>query len=93
MVPDFTEAESVPTAMQQRVNDFVLDVFRISTELDKISRRDPPEVRAFAVKTGTDAYQRLLERQYSLALTPAETSMIQIMLDRIKARLKFLSRA
>jgi hypothetical protein len=77
--------------MQERINQFVLDASRLSSELDKVSRRDHPALRAEAVRTGTGAYQELLERQYSLALTPADTSHIQIILDGIRARLRFLS--
>ena len=84
-------AEQTEVSMQERINQFVLDASRVSTELDKISRRDHPEVRAAAVTTGTSAYRELLERQYSLALSPADTSHIQIILDGIRARLRFLS--
>ncbi|HKO12945.1 MAG TPA: hypothetical protein VJV22_13310 [Acidobacteriaceae bacterium] len=77
--------------MQERINQFALDASRIASELDKLTRRDPPELRAAAVQTGRQAYQELLERQYSLALSPADTSYIQMILDGIKARLRFLS--
>lgn len=85
-----TREQSV-VSMQKRINQFALDASRISSELDKLTRRDPLEVRAAAVQTGRQAYEELLERQYSLALSPADTSYIQIILDGIKARLRFLS--
>jgi hypothetical protein len=83
--------EQTVFSMQQRINQFVLDASRISSELDKLSRRDRPEVLAAAVQSGTRAYEELLERQYSLALSPADTSYLQIILDGIRARLRFLS--
>lgn len=85
-----TREQSV-LSMQERINQFALDASRIASELDKLTRRDPPELRAAAVQTGRQAYQELLERQYSLALSPADTSYIQMILDGIKARLRFLS--
>jgi hypothetical protein len=83
--------EQTVFSMQERINQFALDASRISGELDKITRRDPAEVRAAAVQTGRQGYEELLERQYSLALSPADTSYIQIILDGIRARLRFLS--
>lgn len=83
--------EQTELSMREKINQFVLDASRLSTELDKLSRRDHPDVRAAAVKNGTDTYHELLERQFSLALTPADTSHIQLILDGIRARLRFLS--
>lgn len=77
--------------MQEQINQFVLDASRISSSLDQISRRDGPDVRATAVETGKRAYAELLQRQGSLALSAAEASFVQSMLDGIRARLKFLS--
>lgn len=63
----------------------------VSSDLDKQTRRDPLHIRTAAVETGRKAYEKLLEKEYSLALTPADTSLVQITLDGIRARLKFLS--
>lgn len=78
------------TEMQERINQFVLDASRVSGDLDRISVRDRPEVRALAVKTGADAYAELVERQRSLALTYSDARHLQIIMDGIRARLKFL---
>lgn len=77
--------------MQERIKTFVLDASRVSSDLDKISTRDQPEVRAKAVETATRAYEELLERQNALTPGPADTMYLQFILDGIRARLKFLS--
>ena len=77
--------------MQEQIDQFVLEASRIQSNLDKISRRDAADLRATAVETGKRAYQELLDRQQSLALSAAEASVVQSMLDGIRARLRFLS--
>lgn len=77
--------------MQDQINQFVLDASRISSNLDKIGRRDGADVRAQAVEEGRRAYEELLQRERSLTLTAAEASTVQSILDGIRARLKFLS--
>lgn len=77
--------------MQERINQFVLDASRISSDLDKVSRRDGRATCALAVETGMQAYVELLQRQDSLKLAPADAAHLEIILDGIRARLKFLS--
>ena len=80
----------MPDEMQIKINQFVVDVCRLTCQLDRVGMRDHPEIRRAVVATGETAYLELLERQYSLALSPEDTHMIQTMLDGIRARLKFL---
>lgn len=77
--------------MQQRIKTFVLDASRVSGDLDKVSRRDGPAACAQALETGRQAYEELLARQTSLVLPPADSIHIQLILDGIRARLRFLS--
>lgn len=76
--------------MQIRTNQFAVDVCRLTCQLDQIGWRDDPRERIPALQEARDIYEELLQREYTLALSPEDTSMIQTMLDRIKARLKFL---
>lgn len=77
--------------MQEKFSQFVQDALRVSGDLDKISRRDRPEVLARAVEAGRLAYEELLRRRESLELTRADATHLQGILDGIRARLKFLS--
>lgn len=77
--------------MKERINQFVFDASRISSDLDRVSRRDGPAVCGLAVETGQRAYEELLARHGSLVLPPADSAHIQIILDGIRARLRFLS--
>ena len=77
--------------MQERIKAFVLDASRVSGELDKVGRRDGPAACAEALATGRQAYDELLARHESLVLPPADSAHIQLILDGIRARLRFLS--
>jgi len=83
--------EEKTSSMQERINQFVRDASRISSDLDQVSRRDGREVCALAAETGAQAYAELLQRQDSLQLTRADAAYLEILLDGIRARLKFLS--
>ena len=82
----------MPDDMQGKINQFVIDLCRLSHELDGVSWRDRPEVLAAAVDKGQAAYSDLLKRRSSLELSPRDASMIQTIMNTVKARLKFLSR-
>ena len=76
--------------MQIKVNQFVVDVCRLTCQLDEIGRRDHPDTRRAAVERGEATYQELLERLNTLAPTSEDSRMIQTMLSGVRARLKFL---
>jgi len=76
--------------MQIRINQFIVDVCRLTCQLEQIGWRDDPRERVPALQKARHTYEQLLEREYTLALSPEDTLMIQTMLDRIKARLQFL---
>lgn len=80
----------LPGEMQIKINQFVVDVCRLTCQLDEVGRRDHPDIRRAAAEKGQAVYQELLERERELALTPEDSRMIQTMLSGIRARLKFL---
>ena len=81
----------MPQPMRSRVNEFIADVFRLSAGLDSVSRRDNAERVAAIVRSAREAYELLLQRQHALKLPADDAEMIQAMLERIRARLRFLS--
>ena len=78
--------------MQSNINQFVIDLCRLSHELDGFSWRDRPELLAAAVAKGQAAYSDLLKRQSSLELSPNDASMVETMMNMVRSRLRFLSR-
>ena len=78
--------------MQSNINQFVIDLCRLSHELDGFRWRDRPEVLAAAVAEGQAAYSNLLKRQSSLELSPKDASTVESMMNTVKARLRFLTR-
>ena len=82
MEPDFRAA----------VNEFILECSEISRRLDAISTRDDRRGRVVALELGRREYGRLETRRAMLAMTAAEARLVQIMLDGLLARLKFLEK-
>ena len=82
----------MPDDMQSNINQFVIDLCRLSHDLEGFSWRERPEVLATAVEKGTAAYSELLKRRSSLDLSPRDASMVEAMMNTVKARLRFLSR-
>lgn len=46
---------------------------------------------AAIVRSARETYEQLFQRQHSLKLPPDDAEMVRTMLERIKARLRFLS--
>lgn len=81
----------MPDEMQNLVNEFVIDLCRLAARLDVIGREHDASSRLAVVRAAREVYDALLKRQHTLALTTEDAEMIQTLLDRIRARLKFLS--
>ena len=81
----------MPQPMRSRVNDFIADVCRLVSRLDVVSRRDKAELLEATLQSTSDTYQELLQRLKALELSAEDAEMVQGMLERIKARLRFLT--
>ena len=77
--------------MRSRVNEFVADVCRLSARLDPVSRRESAERLAASVRSARETYEQLIQRQHTVKLPPDDAEMVRTMLERIKARPRFLS--
>jgi len=77
---------------RQRVNQYVADICRLTSQLGAVSKRDPAETRSAAVEKARAIYEELLTRKNTFQIPRDEIPMVEAMLDRIKAQLKFLSR-
>ena len=81
----------MPQPMRSRVNEFIADVCRLSARLEPMSRRENAERLATILQSSREEYAELLQRKDALKLSADDSEMVQTMLERIKARLKFLS--
>jgi hypothetical protein len=77
---------------RQRVNQYVADICRFTSQLGSVSKRDSAETRSAAVEKARAVYEELLTRKETLPIPREEIPMVEAMLERIKAQLKFLSR-
>jgi hypothetical protein len=77
---------------RQRVNQYVADICRLTSQLGAVSKRDPAEIRSAAVEKARAIYEELLTRKSTFQIPRDEKPMVEAMLERIKAQLKFLSR-
>lgn len=80
----------MPDAMQDRINEFVVDICRFSTQLERISRRGYPEERPAAAEQARRSYEELLQRMHTLALGREDKSRIRALLKPVRARLRLL---
>lgn len=64
----------------------------LTSQLGAVSRRDPAETRSAAVERARAIYEELLTRKDTFQIPRGEIPMVEAMLERIKAQLKFLSR-
>ena len=82
----------MPDEMQIKINQFVVELCRLSHQLDEFSWRDHPEILTTAIEKGQAAYSDLLRRQPWLELSPKDAAMVESMMSTVKARLRFLRR-
>jgi hypothetical protein len=68
-------------------NEFILQAVDIAARLDAISSRDNREEILPAVQRAKEDYAALVEQRN--ALLPADTSVLDLMLENLLARLKF----
>ena len=72
------------------VNQFVLDALEVATRLDAISTRDDRQTILPVLQRAREDYAALVERRN--ALLPADTAVLDVMLDNLQARLKFFEK-
>jgi len=74
------------------VDDFLVECAEIAMRLDLVGIRDDRGTIATALAQGRSDYDRLVRRQHALWMTNSEASLIQKMMDRVLARLRFLEK-
>jgi hypothetical protein len=72
------------------VTEFILECSRVSSRIDSVSTHDPRAAIALTLAQAQNDYDRLLRTRDLLFLTRPEASLIEGMLDRLMARLRFL---
>jgi hypothetical protein len=73
------------------INQFILDCTDASNRLDLISRADRVTAAA-GLERGQLDYAILLRRRNLMTVSVRDAALIQVMLDGLRARLKFLER-
>ncbi|HKO12947.1 MAG TPA: hypothetical protein VJV22_13320 [Acidobacteriaceae bacterium] len=68
-------------------NEFILQAVDVAARLDAISSRDNREEILPAVQRAKENYAALVEQRNTLL--PADTSVLDVMLENLQARLKF----
>ena len=81
----------MPQPTRSRVNEFIADVCRLSARLEQMSRRENAECLATILQSSRQEYVELIQRKDAVKLSADDSEMVQTMLERIKARLRFLS--
>lgn len=72
------------------VNQFILDATEAAARLDvAISQRDRDAI-CRALQRGREDYAALLITRDSLLMQPDDTSLVNVLLDNLQARMKFL---
>ena len=77
---------------QERADRFMLDTIRLAFALDSVSARDWPDAIDQAARDGYVLFAELLHRRTSILLAREDDTLIDWVLDAIRARLKFLER-
>ena len=72
------------------INAFAIDAFCASMELNAVSERDAPGMRAAAIRKGLRTYRVLLQRRDALCLSGDDGSTTEDILKTIQARLEYL---
>jgi hypothetical protein len=80
--------QQTPTTIA--VDLFILDGRKIALRLDSVSTRDSRETLLAEVGAGQVAYRALLKRREAMTVSSPNESLIQMMLDGLAARLRFL---
>ena len=71
------------------VNQFILDATEVAARLDAISRDDDRAVIVPIVQRAKEDYAALMKRRDAL---PGEIAVLDILLDKLRARLKFFEK-
>lgn len=79
-------------AHEPRADRFMLDTMRLAFALDAVSTRDWPDGIAQAIRQGYLMFAELLLRRMSVALNPEDETLMDWVLEAIRARLQSLER-
>jgi hypothetical protein len=80
--------ENTPAAVV--LGQFVHNCAQLTAQLDSVGSRDGRVLLAAALITGEKGYRSLLMQRDELPLTVARAPLVQVLLDNLLARLKFL---
>lgn len=78
------------SAEHTTLNQFILDATDAGVRLDRVSTKDDRQTIILALKRGREEFAALLHRRESLP--NGEVALVQVVLDGLHARLKFLER-
>lgn len=80
----------MPDEMQDRINELAVDICRLKSYLEWLSRRGDPAERGLAAERARQSYAELLQRIPALALGREDKSRIHALLKSVRARLRLL---
>jgi len=72
------------------VNQFILDAVEVAARLDAISTRHNRDTILPILQRAREEYVALVERRN--ALLPADTAVLDVILENLQARLKFFDK-
>lgn len=72
------------------VNQFILDATEAGARLDAVSTQKDRSVLVLALQKGHEDYAALLKRRDTLSMRPGDTALVNVLLDSVEARMKFL---
>lgn len=74
------------------VEQLIGECTELSRQLDSIGSRDDRAMIALTLEQGWKSYRNLRTSGDALSMTASEVALVQIMLDGLLARLKFLEK-
>lgn len=80
----------MPEMLQDRINELALDICRLRTELEWISRRGDPAARPTEAEQSRRRYDELLQRMRALPLDREDRSLIDALLKPVRTQLRLL---
>ena len=80
----------MPDEMQEKINEFAVDICRLEAELKWLSRRCDPAERPTAAEQARRSYEELLRRMGTLRLDREDKSRIGAFLKSVRSRLRLL---
>lgn len=74
------------------VDRFISDASELERRLDSVSTHDSRTTISAVVRRGREDHLWLLARRPELSLSPRDEVLVEAMLDKIRARMRFLER-